>query len=215
MSDNQLFIWGTGGHASVILDALEIEGNWKIAGFIDDDPTKKIKNYNVLSFNEISSETNINLVIGIGRNDIREKVYNKAVSYFKNINLVTVIHPKAVVSKDVSIGDGSVVMAGVVVNPGAVIGSNVILNTSCVVEHDCNVDDFASIGPRACIGGETKVGKFTSLGIGAVVNHGIKISNEVMIGAGSVVTKDVPANSWGYGVPYKVVRKYSLGENYL
>ena len=51
--------------------------------------------------------------------------------------LATAVHPRATVAADVSIGAGSVIVAGSVINPAAAIGENVIINTGSSVDHEC------------------------------------------------------------------------------
>jgi UDP-3-O-[3-hydroxymyristoyl] glucosamine N-acyltransferase len=61
--------------------------------------------------------------------------------------LPVIIHPKAVVAKDVEIGEGVFVAAGSVINPGTRIGRNAIINTSSSVDHDCEIGDFVHVAP--------------------------------------------------------------------
>lgn len=51
------------------------------------------------------------------------------------------------------------------------------------------------------------IGKYVWIGGGAIILPGVTIGDNVVIGAGSVVTKDIPSNTIAYGNPCKVVRE--------
>lgn len=55
--------------------------------------------------------------------------------------------------------------------------------------------------------GETKIGDYCLIGTNAIVLPGVSIGNHVVVGAGSVVTKDVPANSLVAGNPARVLKR--------
>jgi acetyltransferase-like isoleucine patch superfamily enzyme len=52
----------------------------------------------------------------------------------------------------------------------------------------------------------TYIGDFCVIGIGAIIMGGVKIGNEVVVGAGAVVTKDIPSNTMVAGNPARVIR---------
>jgi sugar O-acyltransferase (sialic acid O-acetyltransferase NeuD family) len=105
--------------------------------------------------------------------------------------LVTVIHPRATVSHHASLGGGSVVMAGAVVNIDSHIGQAAIINTGATVDHDCNLADGVHICPGAHLSGNVHVGHCTMVGVGVAIKQGIVIGNQAIIGAGSVLVRDV------------------------
>lgn len=105
--------------------------------------------------------------------------------------LVTVIHPRATVSRYVSLGGGSVVMAGAVVNIDSQIGQAVIINTGATVDHDCSLADGVHICPGAHLSGNVHVGYCTMVGVGVAIKQGVVIGNQVTVGAGAVLVRDV------------------------
>jgi sugar O-acyltransferase (sialic acid O-acetyltransferase NeuD family) len=106
----------------------------------------------------------------------------------------------------VSIGEGTVVVAGAVINPGSKIGKHVIINTCASVGHDCTVNDAVHIASGARIGGHSIIGQTSWIGIGAVLCDHVKIGKNCVIGAGAVVQKDLPDDAMAYGVPAKIIK---------
>ena len=56
----------------------------------------------------------------------------------------------------------------------------------------------------------TIIGKNADLAIGVIVLPGVKIGENSVIGAGAVVTKDIPPNCLAVGIPAKVIREYKV-----
>jgi acetyltransferase-like isoleucine patch superfamily enzyme len=99
-------------------------------------------------------------------------------------------------------------MAGAVVNACSQVGQGVIVNTNASVDHDGIVGDFASLAPGVALGGGVSIGQRTFLGLGAQVIHGLKLGNDICIGAGSLVLQSIEQDCvLAYGVPAKIVRK--------
>lgn len=59
---------------------------------------------------------------------------------------------------------------------------------------------------------DVHIGKCVWVGAGTVICPGVTIGDNTVIGAGSVVTRDIPANSVAYGNPCRVVRQIEAGE---
>lgn len=115
--------------------------------------------------------------------------------------VVRLIHPDAVISGDVEIGAGSVVMAGTVINSGTKIGKSVIVNTCSSVDHDCVIGDYCHVAVGVHICGTVTVGDGTWVGAGAVINNNLEICSNCMIGAGAVVVRDIKEAGVYLGIP--------------
>lgn len=145
-------IYGGGGHARVIADAIKLTGDNVIAYFDDNPSLSSINDVPVFSYNE-NIAPHAKIIIAIGNNQLRRDVANNITHKFG-----TVIHPKAIIADDVMIGEGSVILAGAVIQSGTVMGKNVVINANATVDHDAHVGDFCSIYPNAYIGGAAQIG---------------------------------------------------------
>lgn len=203
----KILIFGAGGHGKVVLDIL-LETDVDVIGFLDDDRNKidfKIRGIKVLGgFSYLENKKNIGIALGIGDNKIRENIF-KAVKKIQ-LPLASAIHPKTVISKNVQLGQGVVVMAGVVINPGAILGDGVVVNTGATVDHDCYLKKFSQVWPGAHLAGSVRVGEFSYIGTGASIVNNIKIGKNVIIGAGAAVVSDIADDVVAVGVPAKVIK---------
>ena len=97
-------------------------------------------------------------------------------------------------------------MAGVVINPGTVIGKNCIINTCSSLDHDNLLEDYVHISPGAHLAGTVSVKEGTWICTGATIINNITIAQNNVIGAGSVVIKDINEENGTYvGVPVKML----------
>ena len=193
MATTSLYIYGNGGHAKVVADIARANGYDNLI-FLDDNSDMK--------FN--SNLPKHPIIIAIGNALIRQKLQNLVLS--SEFELITLIHPTAVIGNDVTIGNGSVVMPGAIINAKSTIGNGVIINSGAIIEHECTIGDFAHICPGVAIAGGSLVGERSWIGIGSSIIQNITIKPDITIGAGSVVVKDILEGSLAYGNPCRVVK---------
>lgn len=209
---NGLVIWGASGHARVVADIVRLRRDFYVAGFIDDVNLNRCGSEfcgsTILGGREqlvLLRDNGIkHLIFGFG--DCKARLTLSLVAKDFGFDLATALHPGAIIASDVLIQPGSVVMAGAVINPGSVIGENVIINTASSVDHECIIDDGVHIGPGVHLGGGVRIGRGTWVGIGAVVKDKVEIGKSAIIGAGTVVLKDIPSRVVAFGVPARVMR---------
>jgi sugar O-acyltransferase (sialic acid O-acetyltransferase NeuD family) len=202
---------GAGGHASVVIEILNLDSQYELVGLLDsnsdlhgtrilgvpvlggDDRLVAIKNNGVERF-----------FIGVGSApDLtpRRRIYERATDI--GLRPVSALHPTATISPKATIGEGATVMAAAVINVFAQIGTNVIVNTRAVIEHGCTIGNHTHIASGAIVAGDVKIGDETHVGAGAVIRQGITVGDGAIIGAGAVVVKDVDAGKTVVGNPAK------------
>lgn len=205
----KIILYGAGGHGKVVLDALTLgEINSKSLIIVDDNTNlsgHKLFNYLINPISSIKDLASFRFHISIGNNSDRSSIFKSI--YKKNNEMLTIIHPKASISKYANIGIGSFFAANSVIAPNVSIGVGVIVNHGAIVDHDCFIGDFSHIGPTACLGGGVEVGSEVLIGSGSVILPGTIIGDGAIIGAGSVVTSNVPPFSVALGVPARIIKK--------
>ncbi len=198
---NKLIIIGASGHGKVVADIAGLNGYKDIVFLDDNDRVNECAGWPVIGKSNDASDGEV--FVAVGNAKIRKRLMDL---YSDRIQPV-LIHPNAVVAKDVSIGIGSVVMAGAIINPGAKVGRGVIVNTSSSIDHDCTVSDFCHIAVGAHLCGTVAVGSETWIGAGATVSNNINICAGCMIGAGAVVIKDIDEPGTYVGVPSRHIEE--------
>lgn len=203
MITRPLVVVGAGGHGKVVADILLAAGE-TVDGFLDDD--ERATGTTVLGLPVLGTRNwlrdGVRVALGVGNNATRERVARACVD--AGAELVTAIHPRAVVARSARLEEGVVVMALAVINPDAVIRRGAIINTASVIEHDCEIGEFAHVSPNAALAGACKVGARAQLGIGASMLPGTTIGDDTIVGGGSVVTKQLPAGIVAMGAPARV-----------
>lgn len=211
----KLYIIGSGGFGREVLWLVErinqVGKVWDIQGFIDDDKTlcgRIENNYEILGDCKYlgSLKDDIYVAIAIGSPKIKEKIVNK-LSKFSNIHFATLIDPSVLYSNQVKIGEGSIICAGTIITVNIEIGKHVIINLDCTVGHDSIIEDYATILPSVNLSGNTITKKYTTIGTGAKIIQGITIGENVMVGAGTVVIRDIEGNCTVVGNPVKIIKK--------
>ena len=194
-------ILGIGGHSKVIIDILNLIKS-PIVSIYDDDITKE-GTYcrNLIVKSPICENIQGECIIAIGSNLVRKEISERIL----RCNWRTVIHPSAIIAKDVIIGNGSVIMAGAIIQSGTIIGKHSIINTGACIDHDTIIDDFVHIAPNVSIAGGVKIGVGTFIGIGATIVQNIIIGNWSTVGAGSVIIRNVEKETLVFGNPGRVI----------
>lgn len=197
-----MYLFGASGHCKVIIDIIEKCNKFQIDAIIDDNPKfKSILNNVVLRTTDFKFKSDDVLFISIGNNFIRKKISEKYPLIYPIL-----IHPKAILASTVTIGEGSVVMAGAIINPDVVVAKQCVINTGAIIEHDCVLEDFVHLSPNVSLAGNVKIREGTHVGIGACVIQGVVIGRWVTIGAGAVIIKDVPDYAVVVGNPGKIIK---------
>lgn len=199
---DKLMIIGASGHGKVVADIALCLG-YKDIVFFDDDPSIiNCGGYPVVGGCDEAFDYDGAFIVAIGNSQIREKILKKLEKKEKKI--VTLIHPNAVLGRNVSVGDGTVVMAGAVINPDTIIGRGCIINTCASVDHDNIIEDFVHVSVGAHLAGAVVVREHTWIGIGAVVSNNLEICRQCLVRAGAVVVKDLLIPGIYEGVPARL-----------
>ncbi len=205
----KITIYGAGGLGREVLSLLNALPAWEVTGFYDDGKTKgaMVSGVQVLgAMSElIQSSADTQVVVAIGNSGHKKRVAEMLMTN-PFIQFPTLIHPAAVIQDaSVSIGNGSIITAGVILTTGITLGSHVLVNLNATVGHDVQIGSFSSIMPGVNIAGNVTVGEAVLIGSGANILNGLHLGDHSRIGAGAVVTKNVEPNNTVVGVPARVL----------
>lgn len=203
-----IHVIGAGGHGKVVIDtllALGIPFNQIVLRDLDENfKGCKILDKSVEIGYPDKASANQLFHLAIGNSKAREQLHN----FLTNLNLVphTITHPAAIISRFSSLSHGVFVAANAIIGPLAIIGKSTIINHGAVVDHDCMVGDYCHVAPNATLGGGVKLGNHVIIGAGANILPEISIDDYSVVGAGAVVTQNIPTATTYVGVPAKRIR---------
>ena len=210
----KLLIYGASGLGREILDMIMeinlISPQYEIDGWLDDGLPfgTVINNVTVLgNIDYISTVDSCAVVLAIADPNIKEQLYNKIKAKNAKIVFPTIVHPSSSVSPLSELDEGVIITRFCWVTANTKIGKCVLLKTRCDVGHDSRIGDFSSLMPSVNISGNVTTGKKVYIGVQSALLQGLSIGDGSIIGMGSKVMTNVPANCTVLGNPAKVIQR--------
>lgn len=204
MSSLPIIVLGTGGHARVVVDALECAG-LAIEGAVAPTAVADVLGVPYLGSDELLVARGagaVRLANGVGSVDAdgrRAALFERYIEL--GFQFVQVLHPSAIIARATRVGHGAQVFAGAVVQTGTTLDRNVIVNTRASVDHDCVIGAHVHVAPGATLAGGVVVAAGAHIGAGAVVLQGRTVGAGAVVAAGAVVDRNVPDGAVVVGVP--------------
>lgn len=192
----KILILGNGGHARSLIDVIERQKKYRIAGLVVNEKNADCDEYPILGNDDdlkrLFDRGIGNAAVGVGylgKSDIRQRLYEKLMDI--GFNLPVICDPSAIMSSRVRIGEGSFIGKGAILNTCTSVGKMCIINTGSIIEHDCMIDDFSHIAVASVLCGGVSVGKASFIGANATIIQGRRVGSNCIIGAGTVIRNSV------------------------
>lgn len=205
-------IIGAGTYGEVYLAYLN-EAGVEVLGFLDDNTDlcgRMIKGVPVLGGTELLKSLKETLQIEavycpIGNNQLRVSFLSRAKELgYKTPNY---IHPTAILSPNISVGEGVYILLNTSIMPYVTIGNYVMISMNANIAHHSILEEGTFISTGVNFGASIIAHKCSYIGISATVMTGIEsLGENCLIGAGAVVIKDVPTKAVVAGIPAKVLK---------
>ena len=208
----RLVIVGAGGFGREVHSWVNTSPRWRSrAGigevvFVDDEASKLPMRAPIVSTVRDYSPGKRDVVIcAIGAPDVRRAVVEVLKS--KGARMAIFVHDRAVLGDNVIVGIGTVVCPDVLVSCDVQIGEYVHINTGCSIGHDVTIGDYVTLSSTCNLTGNVAVEDDAFLATAVSVIPGKRIGAGSLVGAGSVVLKNVPAGVTVFGNTSTLVGK--------
>ena len=207
----KIILWGGTGQAKVNRPIVEHYGA-KVVVVFDDTPGLNSPFSDVPIYrgwdafeewfkNHKKSELGFCIAIGNPHGRIRCQLHDQLVR--EGLSPISLVHPTAFIDKSAVIGEGCQMMAGVIIQPEVQIGKQCIINTRVSIDHECVIEDGVEIAPGAILCGDVHLETNVWIGAGATILPRRRVGQDAIVGAGAVVTEDVPPGVTVIGIPAK------------
>jgi sugar O-acyltransferase (sialic acid O-acetyltransferase NeuD family) len=214
MSPRNIVIFGCGGFGrevlQIILDQNAVAERWRVRGFFlssgfeAPDEVHGLPVFRDLS--EVGERESTDFAVAIGssvaRSEVVQDLRRNGFAAFPAL-----IHPRAWLGRNVTLGAGVVICAGAMVTTDVFLGEHVHLNLNVTVGHDTMIGPFCTISPGVNVSGRVYLGEGVTVGSAASIIPGVAVGGWSVIGASAAVVSDLPEKCTAVGVPAKVIKK--------
>jgi sugar O-acyltransferase (sialic acid O-acetyltransferase NeuD family) len=215
----KIIVLGAGGSGMDILGIIyainKEKKEWDILGFLDDNLAlhgKELDGFKVLgSIDEAINYPDSYFISSIAdptNRIVRRKVWDRVKKY--GFRFATLVHPAAIIYKNVCIGEGCVINANCVLGSSVVLENNIHLGYSCNVAHETRIKSHCSFGTGVNFSSGIIVGEDCYIGAGVSATHDVKIDDNILIAVGSAIIDDLKHNSQNIwiGIPAIPIKEY-------
>ncbi len=193
MGKELIILIGGGGHCKSVIDVIEGQNLYEIAGIVDFPARigEKVFNYNIIGGDNdlpelVKNFKHFHITVGqIRTPESRIRIFNELVNL--GANLPVIFSPYAYVSSHATVGIGTSILHNAIVNAGAKIGMNCIINTKALIEHDVVIGNHCHISTGAIVNGGVQIGDNVFFGSGAVSKQYIFIQSNSFVKANSLI----------------------------
>lgn len=196
-------ILGAGGHSKVVIEVMRQQRAYEPSACISADGPTDILGVPVVGDDrclpELLNQGIDHAFVAIGNNQLRAQLLDKVQKM--GFQLARVISPQAIVAASATIARGVVIMPGALIGTETLVQAGTIVNSNATIDHDCTLKPNCHIAPGSALAGGVNVGRETFLGTGVSVIPHISIGDHSVVGAGSVVIRNVPDSTTTFGVP--------------
>ena len=214
----KIIIIGGGGNGLVVANNIQDFKNYgifdyELLGFFYDHK-KKIKGYKILgkitlkNVSKYINKKNIFFFWSLFSKKLKKNSLKKLKALrIPKKKFITIIHPTAIISKNVKIGYGCNISSLVNISPSVKIENHVNIFSQCMVGHDTVLKNYAYLANNSVLGAKIKVGEGAYIGMNSTIRENLKIGNWSTVGMGSVVLKNIRNKMIVVGNPATELKK--------
>jgi UDP-N-acetylbacillosamine N-acetyltransferase len=211
-----IVLFGLGDFAQLVYYFFSIDSSYRVVAFTIHKSYMKCSQFMglpIICFEEMVENyppDSYEMFVAIGYRSMRsrEEIYQEVKS--KGYKLVNYISHRAIIDGQCTVGDNNLLMSNAHVEPFVTIGNNNIFWSDSLICHNSMLGNHNFIAAKVIVGGFSTVGNKCFIGFDATIAQHIKIADESLIGAKSLILADTDNYGKYLGIPG---RKVSSHEN--
>ena len=193
----KIIIFGTGELAQRIFYYLR-DSEDKVVAFSANESnidSNELLGLPVVAFENIEekySPEEFSMFIALAYSDMnkkRAKFFDEAKS--KGYELYSYVHPSTKIWDEFEMGENCFILAENIIQPFVKIEDNVLIGSNNLISHNTVIEKNCFLTSNITLGGHITIGANSFVGLSATINQRVKIGKECIIGAGTLITKDV------------------------
>lgn len=200
--------WGREVYGAVKKTPEVINGEMEIKGFLDskaDALDGLIGTFPPIICTPEDYEVLPDDIFFVALGDSHWRKYYAEMIEAKGGHFYTYISPLAEINENATIGEGSFIAAWSSASDNTILGKHVIVHSYVAMGHDAKVGDYATLLTSTFLAGYTQVGCCSTMNPKSMIIPHKKVGNDVSVGAGSVVIKNVKDGLHVMGNPAKKI----------
>jgi acetyltransferase-like isoleucine patch superfamily enzyme len=190
---------------AIDIDSSQVDRDVSQFAYPTKDSFKDKPMYNSSNWTEILSKLNIKKVL-VTTVEGQDRLEHINLARNNGFQLINAIHPTALIMEDAILYDNIVLHARAFVGYRAELFPGAVIDIASQVGHHNVIRECVTIDPGVTLAGNVTIDQFASLHTGVIAKNRIKIGENSIIGAGTVLIKDVPANVTIVGVPGRIIK---------
>lgn len=208
----KLFIYGASGAGIEVYDmANRINRKTKKYSeiFLIDDFEEESEYYGTrrIHFSSCSrymADEEVEFVIAVGEPSARKLLADRI--KISGYRLAVLVDSTAIVSETATLSPGCIVAPGAIVSSKVQLDENCMIGYHAIIGHDAHVKRDTIVCPKATVGGKSIVGERCFLGVNSSMKQEVNYGNDVIVGMGAVVFRDVEAGNTVVGNPARITK---------
>lgn len=194
----KIVIIGNGSYAKMMNQYLKISGFHGACAYAVDAcciSEPELDGIEVISLDRLREQfpcEKYDLIMGIGyaqMSQIRKRIFEQCKSW--GYHFENYIHPTAIISPDVQIGEGNNILEGVIIEAGATIGNANLFFGGSMVGHESRIGNYNTFAGKSMIAGVVTVENNCFLGVSSAVKDHVVLHDYVLLGAMAYGYKDM------------------------
>ncbi|MEO6421590.1 MAG: NeuD/PglB/VioB family sugar acetyltransferase [Candidatus Nitrotoga sp.] len=191
MVGKRICIIGAGGLGQSVLSLMEMMGRREeVVAFAEEDDFLVIRTLDGLPVVSLSvaKDKGWSFILAIGSSAARDGVARRL---GRGVKFDSCIHNSAVIMGQGKLGEGAIVFPLAYISRNSRIGRHTVIMPGAVIGHDVIIGDAFTASPNVSIGGYACIGNRVLCGLSACFRDRISVTDDVTVGMGAVVVRDI------------------------